>query len=433
MATGLWVANNGTFVEAKAAWVAVNGVYVPVSEMNVAVAGTLAPAGIGAKPAAVNFYATGGADSHVALNIGWEVMYSAFDAATDGVFLEYKNRNGTVTGRSEIVGELSRNGYKLFVNVPEQEWDVDLWFAIDKDDPVNRQNVFLGSLSSVRTTGVPQPSGLSISYGYMDPQQTEVVATLNWKRVPYADYYSVYRYYNRGREDGVTVQPSGFDDEVAYHTNLYENTRVGYWIRAHKAGYASAPSNLESRTIADYSPGVFSVKARQKRTLVTGINSKRGRGWRPASDDKIFCGDGQGWNNYGVQIGFIFYWPDNSTNPFAAIKNRVAKGARVTKLSMRVNRASNGFNRGIRPILRTHKYKDFPSNTNGYMHENWRRAKPAVVANEKRWVDIDTDGFVNYLIKDTGNGIALGSKAQGQEDYMVFWKEDTGLLHFTVE
>ena len=72
----------------------------------------------------------------------------------------------------------------------------------------------------------------------------------------------------------------------------------------------------------------------------------------------------------------IFYRENAGTNPFQAVKDQLDRGGRCTALQIRLNRADNGYNYGIRPIVRTHVYKFWPGdgNTNGNMHEgSWHR------------------------------------------------------------
>ena len=425
---GIWVARNGAYAKARSAWAAKNGVFSKVRDVDAAVGGVWKDSGVGGTPVAQAFYATLGADAHVALTVTWNVALSDGlpNPAADGVFITWESGDRSVQGRTEVYHTLASTAL-VYTYYPSVNWTLRLWALIDGEE------TYLGVIPQITTSGVPTPTNLQLSAA-LDQGQNEAIATLSWNRVPFAESYTVLRYYN-GTSDVISVPQSDLDVVTHYQAGLQKNTGLGYYVRAVIKGLVSEPpAYVAGRTPANYSPGWYTVPAQQKRTLIMG-NKKTPRQWRPASNDKIFCGHAGDWNTDGTQVGFIFYWENAGTNPFQAVKDQLDRGGRCTALQIRLNRADNGYNYGIRPIVRTHVYKFWPGdgNTNGNMHEgSWHRGNPPVAANEKVWVDIDP-AAAPLLVPDTGNGIALGSTANKKDDYMVYFKEDTGLLRFKIE
>lgn len=423
---GMWIAKDGTFQKLKKAWVSVNGVFQPVKDVDVVVNGQPRDSGVGAVPVMQAFYATLGVNPHVALTVNWAVAYPDFDAATEGVYIRWTSRDGTINGQTDLISSMSGQTV-IVVGYPNSEWELALWA-----DTTSGQ-VYLGSVPSIVTSGVPTPTNPSLTTA-LTPDHTAATATVTWAAVPYADSYSLVRYYN-DTSDVIAVPQPGGSTVTHLHTGLRENTGLGYYIRAVIKGHSSpVPAYVAGRSAADYVPGWYEVDAQNKRTLVTG-DKKVERKWRPAADDKIYHGHGGDWNNYGTQVGFIFYWPEGGDNPFFFVLNALQKGGRCTRLQMRVNRAGDGKNVPIRPVIRTHVYKWWPGNGNiqGNMHDNWHRANPAIdVGGGEQWVDLDV-GIVGLLTNNNGNGIAVGSTAGKQDDYMAFWKSLTGKLRFKIE
>lgn len=424
---GIWVASNGAYVKARSAWAAKDGVFSKVRDVDAAVGGVWQDSGVGGTPVASAFYATLGVDAHVALTVTWNVALSDGlpDPVNDGVFITWESGDRSVQGRTEVYHILAGTAL-VYTYYPSVNWTLRLWATIDGEE------TYLGVIPQITTSGVPTPTNLQLSAA-LDQGQNEAIATLSWNRVTFAESYTVVRYYN-GTSDVISVPQTDLDVVTHYQPGLMKNTGLGYYVRAVIKGRVSEPpAYVAGRTPANYAPGWYNVPASQKRTLVLG-NKKVPRQWRPASDDKIFHGHGGDWNDYGTQVGFIFYWENNNTNPFQTVKDQLDRGGRCTALQMRVNRADNGYNSPIRPIVRTHKYKDWPtnSNLNGYMHENWHRTTPGVRAGEQVYVDLDPE-IAKVLVRDTGNGIALGSTAQKKDDYMAFYKDNTGLLRFKIE
>jgi hypothetical protein len=424
---GMWIANGGAFQKLKKAWVSVNGVFQPVKDVDVALDGQFRDSGVGATPIMQAFYATLGVNAHVALSVTWSVSCPDFDPGSDGVVVYWNSRDGRVKGQTDLIPSLSGTT-DIVVGYPNSEWSLQLWARIDSQD------YYMGQVPSISTAGVPTPTNPTLA-AVLAPDHNSAIATMNWASVPYADSYTLVRYYN-GASDVVAVPQPG--TALVWHeqAGLKENTPIGYYIRAIVKGTESfTPAYIGGRTPSDYVPGWYEVDAQQKRTLVTG-DKRVNRQWRPESDDKIYHGHGGDWNNYGTQVGFIFYWSEQAPgNPFFYVLNAIQKGGRCTRVQMRVNRAGDGFNVPIRPIIRTHVYKWWPGdgNTNGNMHSNWHRANPSIdVGSGATWVDLDP-GIVPLLTNNNGNGIAIGSTADKQADYMAFWKSLTGKLRFQIE
>lgn len=423
---GMWIANGGTFQKLKKTWVSVNGVFQPVKDVDVTVDGQFRDSGVGSVPIMQAFYATLGVNPHVALTVTWSVSYPDFDSATEGVLVRWSSRDGRVNGQTDVISTLSGSTV-IVVGYPNSEWELQLWASTSSGQ------VYLGAVPSIVTAGVPTPTNPTLSTA-LAPDHQSAIATLNWSAVPYADSYTLIRAYN-GTSDVVAVPQPGTDLVWHQQAGLRENTPISYAIRAVVKGQESPVAAIISgQTPSDYVPGWYEVDAQQKRTLVMG-DKKVERKWRPASDDKIYHGHGGDWNNYGTQVGFIFYWPEGGDNPFFYVLNALQKGGRCTRLQMRVNRAGDGRNTPIRPIIRTHVYKWWPGdgNKNGNMHDNWHRANPAIdVGSGEQWIDLDV-GIVPLLTSNNGNGIAVGSTAGKQADYMAFWKSLTGKLRFKIE
>ena len=423
---GMWVAKDGVFQKLKKAWVANSGVFNAVKDVDVAVAGQFRDSGVGADPVMQAFYATLDVNPHVALTVTWAVSCPEFDDTTDGVLITWKSRDGRITGQTSLLNALTGSTV-IVVGYPSSEWELRLWARVGGED------FYMGSVPSITTAGVPTPTNPTLA-AVLAPDHQSAIATMNRASVPYADSYTLTRYYN-GTSDVVAVPQPGTDLVWHQQAGLRENTPIAYYIKAVIKGYESyTPAYIAGRTPSDYVPGWYEVDAQHKRTLVTG-DKKVNRKWRPADDDKIYHGHGGDWNNYGTQVGFIFYWPEGGDNPFFFVLNALQKGGRCTRLQMRINRAGDGRNVPIRPIIRTHVYKWWPGNDNinGNMHDNWHRANPAIdVGQGETWVDLDV-GIVPKLTNNNGNGIAVGSTAGKQDDYMAFWKHLTGKLRFKIE
>lgn len=419
---GMWLAQAGEFKKLKRGWVCVNGVFQPIRDVDIALGGVMYDSAIGSDPVLRQFYATQSETPHVAVNVSWQVDVYEPDLAVDGVFVTWENSSKTAWGRSEVFHVMTGTA-SVYVGAPNTHWSFKLWGSFDGEE------VYLGVIPDFATSDIPTPTNLQLAFT-ADP----TVAQITWSRTQHVDGYTVDTYMNGGWT-GVSWVGQPSDDTVTLmHGGIPANTEVAYSVRcAIGVNVSPVPATVSGRSAALYTAGWYEVPANQKRTLVRG-DKKSPKRWRDASNTQLFHGHGGDWNDDGTQVGFIFYWQNNDTNPFAAVQEQLNKGGKCTQLQLRVNRSAVGYNVPIRPIVRTHVYKMWPGdgNLNGNCHENWHRARPAVNFNTQDWVDLDVS-IVPTLINNNGNGIALGSTAGKKDDYMAFWKENTGKLRFKIE
>lgn len=411
----MWVSSGGVFREAEASWVSAGGVFRET--------------GLGDTPELLEFYSQRGVYGYYQVPVTWSVRSKSFDAGAGDMVTV---RAESATGRVITAHYSSLSGTEPFtLGSPSTEWTLKLYLRLNGVDT-------LMGFFTITTAALPAPTDPQVSQQLVNLTDT-VNLTFSWASVPYASSYLVKYYIGSREENNATVAQSGSARTSWTYTGARPNVGFGVYIFAVLDDgvrvHSSEPNRayISGTTVAGYTAGTYEVDAQQKRTLIIG-DKKTPRGWRDASNDQIFHGHGGDWNEHGTQVGYVFYWPNKNNNPFDEIRKAIAKGARVTRLQIRLNRSNVGNNVPIRPIVRTHNYKDWPGdgNTERNTDDNWDRIGEAIDNGELKWVDLDPK-MANQLIKDGGGGIALGSTARKQEDYMAFWKNDTGKLRFKLE
>ena len=96
---GIWVARNGAYAKARCMG-GQERVFSKVRDVDAAVGGVWKDSGVGGTLVAQAFYATLGADAHVALTVTWNVALSDGlpNPAADGVFITWESGDRSVQG-----------------------------------------------------------------------------------------------------------------------------------------------------------------------------------------------------------------------------------------------------------------------------------------------------------------------------------------------
>ena len=133
-------------------------VFSKVRDVDAAVGGVWKDSGVGGTPVAQAFYATLGADAHVALTVTWNVALSDGlpNPAADGVFITWESGDRSVQGRTEVYHTLASTAL-VYTYYPSVNWTLRLWALIDGEE------TYLGVIPQITTSGVPTPTNLQLS------------------------------------------------------------------------------------------------------------------------------------------------------------------------------------------------------------------------------------------------------------------------------
>lgn len=426
-----WVSVGGQFRQVEEMWVSAGGQFRRVEEGWVSAGGQFRESGVGDKPVLEHFYGQVNPVSGWAMtSINWSIRMKTFDAEQgDRVFFVATSTDGARRIASSEFSTISGVS-SLNLNTPSTKWRIVLYL---------RWNGYDREMSAFEYTTPELPAPTDPAVSQVINSAGSVDLTLSWAQIPGGTSgYEITAYINSINPQTSTVPSAGASQRNSKTFQyLRENRNYGFYVRSmHNDGLRDFKSNgwayISGTTIASYTPGVYEVEPVQKRTLIMG-DKKTERGWRDSSDDKIYHGHGGDWNKHGTQVGFLFYWPDG-VDPFQQIRQQIAQGARIARVSIRLHRAGDGNNVGIKPLVRTHGHKRFPGNDDLHdrLHDNWERTGDFVDVQETQWVELERGKGIR-LISEDGNGIALGSTARKQEDYMAFWKAGTGKLRFHLE